>query len=262
MRGLGLTALVFVLCLALVIVYIFVGRVQLVDAIHEVRQDNEALQTQVDQIRVQAQELPKLKGQLPVWRSQLKLLKQAVPETIEDERFFEGISRELRLNGVNVLHVEMAKGTPWLGKATEEQLKSLDEAGIDVGTAQMVKAAFYSINLLGDFDKVLRAFEGLKRHRRLYSIDQVAGPSGGAPGTVMEITDASTTPIQLTGKIFYGIPKTYLSIEELDKVFANAVAVPVARKVKAGVSAAARSLITPPGSGADSAAATAKERQR
>jgi hypothetical protein len=235
MRGLTGTLVIFLLAVLVLVAYVMLGRAQVTAALSKVRAENKDLRVQVQEIQLKSQELPKLRAELPTWRKQLKLLKIAVPEKIEDDTFFAALADQMKQQGVDLLRIDMAKSTGWLSKASESQLSKLQDLGVDVATAKQIKVAFYSINLIGNFDKVISAFENLKKYRRLYSIDEVAGPAGGSGGTVTQITDPDITPIQVTGKIFFGVPPDYLSIAELDKVFADAVAVPVARAVKSGV---------------------------
>jgi len=235
MRGTTWTLIIFIIAVLVIVAYVMLGRSQVTAALNKVRAENKDLQAQVREIQTKSLELPKLRAELPTWRKQIKLLKLAIPEQIEDDTFFAALADQMKQQGVDLLRINMAKSSSWLAKANEAQLTKLQEMGVDVATAKQIKVVFYSINLIGDFNKVINAFENLKKYRRLYSIDQVSGPAAGSGGTVTQISDPNITPIEITGKIFFGIPPDYLSIELLDKVFADAIAVPAARTVKTSV---------------------------
>ena len=243
MRGLTGTLVILLIAVVITVAYVMLGRSQVTAALNKVRAENKDLRAQVEEIQRKSMELPKLRAELPTWRRQIKLLKVAIPETIEDDSFLASLADQMKLQGVDLLRINMAKSTGWLSAASEAQLSKLQEMGVDVATAKQINVAFYSINLIGNFDKVISAFENLKKYRRLYSIDQMAGPAGGSGGTITQIVDPNITPIEVTGKIFFGIPEDYLSIEELDKVFADAVALPVARNVQGGVTSTAAKVL-------------------
>jgi hypothetical protein len=243
MRGSLATIIIIVSAVLVLLLYFVFGRTQIYSALDKVQGEIDDYQAQVTQIQVMAAELPQLKKDLPLWRQQLKLLKSAIPARIDDDKFLASLAEQMKLQGVDLLRINMANSAGWLSKANEGQLKKLNEYGIDVTTAKKIQATFYSIELSGKFDKVITAFENLKKYRRLYSVDEIAGPVGGGAGEIMQVVDPEITPLQVTGKIFYGIPDDYLSIALLDKVFADAVAVPIARGVQRGVANTARKLI-------------------
>lgn len=243
MRGMTSTLIIFIVAIVIVGLYITLGRAQVTAKRVEVQAKNKELQAQLDEIQRESIELPKLRADLPLWRKQLKLFKVVIPEKVDDDVFLGSVADQMKQQGVDLLRINMAKGTGWLSKANEAQLKSLQDMGVDVATAKQIKVAYYSINLIGNFNKVISAFENLKKYQRLYSIDEIAGPAGGGGGTVTKVVDPNITPIEITGKIFYGIPRDYLSMEELDKVFADAVAVPVARSVQSGVLNTAKKVL-------------------
>ena len=264
MRSTTATVVLFLLAVVVIALYAIFGRSQLQNQLREVHHENESLRAQLDDMRLKAAELPKLRAELPNWRRQLKVLKAAIPAAIEDEVFFAAIADQLKQQGIELLRVDMAQSTGWLAKATEAQLDEMQKMGIDVTTAKKIQVAFYSINLMGGFDKVLAAFENLKKYGRLYSVDQVSGPAGGGGGTVTEVVDYHNTPIELTGKIFFGIPQDYLSLEQLNQAFADAIAAPVARSLQRSIAARARKLLQSQnggsgGSAADNAASGAGE---
>jgi hypothetical protein len=56
------------------------------------------------------------------------------------------------------------------------------------------------------------------------------------------VLSASSTPIQVTGKIFYGIPEGYVSEEQLNVVFERVVLKPMAGRVSASVKSVGQGL--------------------
>src|SRR5207237_10655144 len=108
-------------------------------------------------------------------------------------------------NGVQLLGAQLQLGGPFVGEAKEDELKKYTDIGVDVEALKQVKVAFYQLKLLGNYGKTLSALENLKGHGRMYSIDEVVSPAGGGGGTVTQTLDVTRTPIQVTGKIYYGI---------------------------------------------------------
>jgi hypothetical protein len=141
----------------------------------------------------------------------------------------------MKAAGVQLLNVKVDPGGQWLGDIKEEEAKKLEGIGVDVEAARELKVAFYSIDLVGPYGKTLEVLENLKRHGRMYSIDAAMGPAGSGAGTVAQVLEASSTPIQVVGKIFYGIPEDYVSETQLNHVFAKVVLRPVAQDIKRSI---------------------------
>ena len=246
MRSASSIIITIVAAVILGALYIFVAKAQISSATNKLIKGNEQLQTQLTEIRADQADMPVLAAKLPFWRKQLELFKKAIPVQIEDDKFLQAIAQELKRTGVTLVGIEAVKGGAWLGNIKEDQVKQLEAMKLDVNAARQIQVAFYSVTLLGDFDKVISAFEYLKQHQRLYSIDQVSGPAPGDTGQILENIDPNNTPIQITGKIYSGIPADYLSVEQLNRVYTQVVAAPVTRRIKAGITSTARTLATTP----------------
>jgi len=144
---------------------------------------------------------------------------------------------------VRLLNVKVEPGGPWLGDIKDEDAKKLEGIGVDVDAARSLKVAFYSVELVGKYDKTLAVLENLKKHGRMYSIDSVMGPAGSGGGTVTKVLDVSSTPIQVSGKIFYGIADNYVSEKDLTAVFDRVVLKPLAGQVQSGISTTGKGFL-------------------
>lgn len=255
MRGGVAITVTVIVALGIVALYFFLGRAQIVERIQEVEGQNAALRQQLVDIDDKREQLPEMLKQLPSWRQELAIYKRAVPFEVDDDEFLAALAEQLAANDVQLLTIELLPAGPWLGEIGEAQAEELENAGIDVDAARQVRAAHYSISLIGEFDRVLTAFENLKGYQRLYTIDQVTGPSGRSAGSISQQVDPNITPIQVTGRIYYGVPDSYLSDAELVRVFATAVISPRAREVGEYLSGRGRRLVT----GDDSTAAISDE---
>lgn len=244
--GVAIVATIFI-ALAVVVLYFFLGRAQITKRAAEVELQSAALSQQLVDIEKKRKALPGMLEQLPAWRQELAVYKRAVPATVQDDDFLAGLAEQLAVQDVKLLSVELIPAGKWLGEIGEAQAEELEAAGIDVEAARQVLVAHYSINLIGEFDGVLAAFESLKSYRRLYSIDQVTGPAGRGAGTVAKQIDPNTTPIQITGRVYYGIPDSYLSDAELIHVFTTAVIAPRARAMVELVNARGQQLLVEQG---------------
>jgi hypothetical protein len=244
MRGGVAITVTVIVALGIVALYFFLGRAQIIKSIQEVEGQSAALSQQLVDIDKKREELPEMLKQLPTWREELAIYKRAVPAEVDDDEFLVALAEQLDVNDVQLLSVELLPAGKWLGEIGEAQAEELEQAGIDVDAARQVRAAHYSINLIGEFEGVLTAFENLKGYQRLYTIDQVTGPAGRGSGSVSEQVDPNTTPIQITGRIYYGLPDSYLSDAELVRVFATAVITPRAREVGEYLSGRGRRLVT------------------
>ena len=223
---------VFILCLLAVGLYIFLGRAQISKQIAVVRDESAAIERELESIRVMERQIPVLMQQLPVWRDQVELYSSAIPSRIDDQRFFGALADQLERQDVDLLGIEVFKAGPWLGKLGETQIEELEAQGIDAAVAQQVNVAFYSASLIGTYPSILSAFENLKQSRRLYSIDQVTSPAILGGGTISQSADPEITPVQLTGRIYYGVPEDYVTVEKLVEVFGRIMILPKARSVQ------------------------------
>ncbi|GEM_PF-2217290 len=255
MRGGVAITVTVIVALGIAALYFFLGRAQIVGRIQEVEGRSAALRQQLVDIDRKREQLPGMLEQLPTWRQELAVYKRAVPFEVDDDEFLAALTEQLAQNEVQMLTVELLPAGPWLGEIGEAQAEELENAGIDVDAARQVRAAHYSISLIGKFDRVLAAFENLKGYQRLYTIDQVTGPAGRGAGSITQQVDPNTTPIQITGRIYYGVPDSYLSDDELVRVFATAVISPRAREVGEFLSGRGRRLVT----GDDGGGATGDE---
>lgn len=239
--GLAIILTVFI-AVAIVAAYFFLGRAQITGKIQEVDQEILALEKQLQEIDSKRELLPAMLAELPKWQHELSVYKHAIPTAVQDDDFLGALAVQLVEQDVQLLSVELIPSGKWLGEIGEAQEEELEAAGIDVAAARQVLVAYYSISLIGEFDRVVTAFENLKRSRRLYTIDQVTGPAGRGAGSVSRQVDPNRTPIQITGRIYFGIPDSYLSDAELVHVFATAVISPQAREVGEEINARARQL--------------------
>ncbi len=221
MRASTSIIIVIVVCLGFLALYWFIGRNQLQKQVKQVNSEVAAAQAELEEIDRMEAEIPKLLAKLPTWQRQYQLFRSAIPSKVDDHRFFSAIIDQLGSSGAKFVNSEMVLGGAWLEGVSESQFEQLKAAGLDVDVAKQIKVAFYSINLEGDYKDILNTFEGLKRYGRLYTIDQVLGPSGGAAGAVTQTLDAATTPVEMTGRIYYGIPENYFNINAIQRQFAD-----------------------------------------
>jgi len=253
MRG-TLSILVTVLiCVVVLALYFFLGRAQINKQIQAVEMEKQNAEVQAERIERMREELPILMQQLPHWRDRLAIYKQAIPEPIEDEKFLWLLAKQLAAQDVQLLSVDVSPQGKWLGDIGDDARQELAAKGIDPDQASNVMSASYSINLLGRFDQVLAAFENMKQYRRLYTIDEVSSPAGGAPGAITQIVDQDILGIQVKGRIYYGIRDDYLTNADLIKVFESAVIKPLARRMQSQIAADGQLLLesSPPVQTAD-----------
>jgi len=246
MRGTLSILITVLICVVVLALYFFIGRSQLNKQIREVESQQQALELRLQKINQMRAELPDLMEQMPHWKERLAFYKQAIPEPIEDDVFLSLLAKQLRAQDVQLLSVDVTPRGAWLGEINEALEGELRAKGIDPEQARSVNAAFYSINILGGFDNVLAAFENMKQYGRLYTIDEVTGPAGGAPGAVTQIVDPDVLSIQVSGRIYYGIPDDYLTNVDLVKVFESSVLKPGAQRIQAEISARGQELLNNP----------------
>jgi hypothetical protein len=253
MRGAASILVVFLICLSVAALYWFIGRGQLNKEINALRGEVELLEGELREIARMEQEIPQLLGQLPSWQRQYELLRTAIPPQIDDHEFFAALTRQLDDNGVSLLSLSVSQGEQWMSGLSESQFDELRMAGLDVDVARKVMVVFYSINVMGDYGNMLRAFEGLKAHGRLYTIESVRAPAGGGGGTVMQNIDAQNTPLQMTGRLYYGIPENYFNVTAMRRLSAEMGTDVAATSIYRGVTGTGQRLLDAPLAGADGA---------
>ena len=231
MRGMTSVLITFVSVLVILLLYLFLGRNQLVNMANNLDAKKRNLDQTLDVLTQQEAQLPKLREQLPFWRDQLKMFKAAVPTKLDDEEFLAHVAEQARSHGLQIQTINVTPSGSLIKEANEDTLNKLTAAGIDTEALQKIQAANYAIQFEGDFTQIINALEGLKGYGRIYTIDSIAAPFGGGGGTVAEILDQAKTPIRVSGAIYYGIPEEYLSIASLDKIFQQAIMPPAARKL-------------------------------
>ena len=246
MRASATVIVVVVICLAVLALYWFVGRSQLFKQVQKVQSEVAMRQADLEEIDRMEQEIPSLLAQLPTWQRQYELFRSAIPPKVDDHRFLSAIISQLDRTGSEFISSGLTMGGLWLDGLSQSQFEQLEAAGLDVSVAKQIKVAYYSLDLAGDYKDILDAFEGLKRYGRLYTIDQVRGPAGGAAGSVVQTVDKTSTPIAMTGYIFFGIPENYFNATAIERVFAEKGSGAAARATAASVKAAGRMLIAPP----------------
>ncbi|MCC7478170.1 hypothetical protein IT575_06890 [bacterium] len=230
-------------CILVAVAYTFLGKMKLDELVATARSENESLTAQRDLIVKHTQEIPVLAKQQGKWLESLELFRDAIPNEINDHVFFTNLSREMASHNVRMLGVKLGSGGQWMGKIRDEQAEHLDGIGVDVKAAKQVKIAYYSIKLVGEYDQVLTVFENLKRYRRLYTIDQITSPTGGAAGTVTQVLNSNETGIEVTGKIYYGIPEDFINTDELiAKIIRNLIG-PAATKIQRNVGGRGQELL-------------------
>jgi len=242
MRGWTVTFVILACAAVVLALFIFLFRNQMEKRVNTLKADNEALHKHLDQIQQEESSIGTLAREIPQWKAKVSLYEAAIPTQIEDNTFLNSLREEMKAQGVTLLSVELTPGGSWLGDIKAEEAKKLTDIGIDVDAARNLKVAFYSIKLLGPYDRTLAVLENLKRHRRMYSIDEVIGPAGSGGGTVTQVLSAVETPVQVTGKIFYGIPADYVSAEDLDGVYDRVVLRPLAGKIKQQISGVGQNI--------------------
>jgi len=251
MRG-GASILVTLLIAILVLGgYLLLGKSQISRLVRDLEQSREDLTAQRDDVRMKEAQIPQLQRQLPRWRKQLELFKLAIPSPIEDEKFLIALTEEAARNDIGIQGVEVVQAGNWIKDLTEEQTEELENLGVDVAAAKLIKNAFYSIRLEGAFNHQVQIFENLKRYRRLYTIDLIRAPATGGGGSVSRLSDPERTPLEISGRIYFGIPSEYYSIEGLEDVYIDAVAKPLVRNVQATIAEVAEEVYAPRASADD-----------
>jgi hypothetical protein len=239
MRGWTVTIVMIVCAVVVIALFQFLFKNQMDKKVQGLKEENAQLEQQLTQIAQMEKEIEPMALQIPYWKQKVGVYRAAVPSQIDDNIFFNSLRQEMQAAGVRLMTIKVDPGGPWLGDIKEEDSKKLEGIGIDVDAARELKVAFYSVELVGPYAKTLEVLENLKKHGRMYSIDEVMGPAGSGGGTVTKIVDSTSTPIQVTGKIFYGIDEDYVSTDKLNKVFAKIVLSPIASKASTSIKSTA-----------------------
>jgi hypothetical protein len=238
--------IVFILSLAVVLAYVFLGKATVTRAINAKTVEKDKLDAVLLDISKKQAEIPKLRDELPMWNRQRILFRSAIPEKIEDDKFLGALADRLEQTGIELISAELAPSGSLLKDADEKAIQQLKDAGVDVVAAKKIQVAYYSVNLSGDFGKVINAFESLKRDGRLYTIDMISAPAGGGGGAVFKTLDPSKTPIKVTGAIYYGLPGDRLTAEWLVNEFTSALAPSIARRIFSDVLKTGERLVLHP----------------
>jgi hypothetical protein len=231
MRGASSVLIVFLVVVATAALYLFLGKAQLSRVIHLQEAELKAREAKVTEISKHEAEMAQLTQKLPVWRKQLTLFKQAIPESIDDHVFLAALNDQLKQRGVQLNTIQVTPVGSWLKDVDEKTIEAMKQAGLDVDTMRKVQVAYYAARLSGDFSQVVNAFESLKRCGRLYTIDLVTSDPGGGGGAVGQVAELAEHPVMLTGALFYGIPSDYVDVASLERVFSTRYARPLARGV-------------------------------
>jgi hypothetical protein len=242
MRGWTVTIIIIVVAAVVVGLFHFLFKNQMDKKVDELQAQNATLEARIKEIAAMEASIEPMKADIPRWKEKVKVYRAAVPAEIEDHNFFAALRTEMKAAGVQLLNVKVDPGGQWLGDIKEEEAKKLEGIGVDVDAARALKVAFYSIELVGPYGQTLAVLENLKRHGRMYSIDAAMGPAGSGAGTISQVLDPNSTPIQVVGKIFYGIPDDYVSEAQLNHVFAKVVLQPLAGQTSASIKSASQQL--------------------
>lgn len=220
MRGTMGTLIIFLVCLVVVVLYLFLGKGQINLAAVSLEGQIEEQDVQFNKIRQIRGEIPILKASLPLWREQLEIFNTAIPLKVDDHIFFGSLVEQLDQHpGVRLLSLNSVFGGPWLGRVDEDVEEKLREYKIDVESAKSIRVSFFTLELLGEFDEVLTVIENLKMYRRLFTIDMIAGPAGRGSGTVISNNQPEITPIQVTGRLYFNLPEPKVDVNELTRMF-------------------------------------------
>jgi hypothetical protein len=191
-------------------------------------------------------EIPALKAQLPRWQRQFEIFRAAIPVKLEDDVFLRNLDEQLRANNVRLSRVELSPGGPFITNLNENQEQAYLKEHMKPEEIRAVKYANFSVSLSGNYADVLRAFENLKLYGRIFSISQIISPSGGAGGAVFKNLSQATTPIEVSGRVFYGLSEGYLSQDTLDRYFGHADTLGAAGAVSAVAMDRASQIATNP----------------
>lgn len=243
MKG-GVAILIVLLSsLVVLVLYMAVGKSQLDNTIRSLESESDQLETQIQLIRSKELELPLLKAKLPEWRTKLLVYRNAIPQEPDEHIFFSVLNRELENNQVQLMQLNTDRGGSWLGQYTEELEAELTELKINAVAASSVQVLFFQLILNGSFEDIMTVFENLKRNERLYTIDIATGPSSAGSGMVLEVVNPDFTPIQFSGRLYFGMAESEVSLDTLNKVYARVVFGQASDDICNGIGKTAHSLV-------------------
>jgi hypothetical protein len=208
--------------------YLFLIKPRLDQRINELEAERSAMEAEQMALARMITEIPELRRQLPEWKQKLTLYRKAIPAKIEDEVFLTNLQQQVKSHGVVLQSIDLNDSGVWLRDLDEKSKEQLTGMGVDVPAAQQIKVAFYTLILQGPYDNVITTLEELKRYGRIYSIEQVVAPAGGAGGAVLITDNPDEIPLQVSGSIFYGIDANYMNSEELYKSYMRSLIAPLA----------------------------------
>ena len=258
MRGSTSVLIVLVITVLVVGSYLFLVKPRLDKRIDELESEKAGLEQSQMELARMITEIPKLREQLPEWRQKLTLYRRAIPNRIEDEKFLANLQEQVGRQDVRLLNLDLNDSGVWLRDLDEKSKEQLTGMGIDVDAAQQIKVAFYTLVLQGPYDNVISTLEELKRYGRIYSIEQVVAPAGGAGGAVLVTDNPDEIPLQVTGSIFYGISENYMNAEDLYRSYMRSLIAPLAAGAQVGIKRGAGKAV---GAEQPAAAAAAQDEQ-
>lgn len=211
--------------------YLFYGKPKLDEQRQALETEIAAQEKELAQIELYKVEKEELKKLLPRWKEQFEVFRAAIPVKMDDDVFMRNLSEQLRANGVRLMSMEIAPTGQWFSNINETQEANYRNENVKPEELRLVKVANFSMSLIGDFGDVLRAFENMKLYGRIYALDRITSPTGGQGGAVFINEDAGATPMQVSGRIFYGLSENYLSQDTLDRFFGRAEALGAASAI-------------------------------
>jgi hypothetical protein len=245
------TLIILLVCTVVLAGYFFGGKPQVDKQEQALRAENDRLYQEVESLNRMKLEIPELIKQLPEWKQQIELFRTAIPNAIDDQVFLAKLAEQMKQRNVELISVELAPGGPWLGNVSDEERERLTGIGVDVNAAMAVKIADYTIKLNGEFGDIVQAFESLKGYRRLYTLNEFAGPAVGAGGAIAANLNQEHTPMMVAGSLYYGLPEGGLTEAELDEVIAQILISPFSQRVQREVSRRGGDLLSTEGRNGD-----------
>lgn len=231
MKGSMSVIITVVLVLVAAGAYFYFGKNKLDERRQALDQQKQAQEAEIRQIEIYKVEKEELKLLLPRWKEQFEIFRAAIPVTMEDDVFLRNLGEQLRANGVTLMAVDVSPAGQWFQNINETEEANYRKENVRPEELRLVKVANFSVSLVGDFASVLRAFENMKLYGRIYALDRVVSPAGGGGGAVFVNEQRGRTPMQISGRIFYGLSENYLSQDTLDRFFGRAEALGAASAV-------------------------------
>lgn len=237
-------AVVFIVCLILLLLYFFVFQSafnrtndlkaqQLAELIEEQRN-----------IVWMGSQISEFQSKLPEMKRKINYYKLAIPTEIEDERFFDHLASELQRNDVELLEIQQTGNRPWLGTLSTTDEENYGKLGLDVNAIKRIRSSNFKIRVLGEFKDVLTVCENLKSLGRLYTIDQVVSPAGAGGGTVLVDNSGNLSQMEITGSLYYGIPANYRDAAGLDRKYMEVAVIRNSQEISNSVKDIGRGLVT------------------